>query len=85
MPVRGMAGIAVDDRHILLAGGYAASFSASLLIYDTEADSYSPAGELPIAAANLALVRTGTTLLCIGGEDRMKSRSPRVFATTLLR
>jgi N-acetylneuraminic acid mutarotase len=72
--VRGLASCALDERHVLLAGGYREEFSDEAFIYDTKTDTYSKTKPLPYRAM-VSLIRAGDDLYCIGGEDRMKHRS----------
>jgi N-acetylneuraminic acid mutarotase len=72
--VRGLASSVLDERHILLAGGYREEFSDEAYIYDTKTRSYSKTKPLPYRAM-VSLIRVGNDLYCIGGEDRMKHRS----------
>jgi N-acetylneuraminic acid mutarotase len=93
-PVRGLSAVALDGQRILLVGGYAASqqeaegkpadygFSSDALIYDAVTDRYLPTTSLPVAAATIGLVNSGPRIYAVGGEDRMKGRSPRVFSTS---
>ena len=83
-PVRGASAVAVDDHRILLVGGYTASdFSNHGWIYNSEKDSYEPSTPLPFAASGIALVARGQSIFALGGEDRMRSRTPRVIQGNL--
>jgi N-acetylneuraminic acid mutarotase len=75
---RGLAACIFDDRHILIAGGYTDRFSADCFIYDTKADRYSNTLSLPYTAM-VNLVRAGDFVYCVGGEDKMKHRSPNCY------
>jgi hypothetical protein len=70
--------VALDERHIYLAGGYRDDFTADAVIYDVKTDSYRKAKPLPYAAM-VALVKCEGFVYCIGGEDKMKSRSDKFF------
>lgn len=73
--VRGLTAVALDDRHLYLAGGYRTdAFTAEAWIYDLESDRYTPAPALPFAAMT-TLVVCGDFLYCLGGEDRQRARS----------
>ncbi len=84
---RGIAAIALDRTHILLAGGYTATqdeaklhgpefgFTPAALLYDTARDRYTTIAPLPIAAAGIELVRAHRKIFGIGGEDKARSRS----------
>jgi len=80
---RSLAAIALDDHRVLLAGGYHGDFSAAVLIYDATLDRYSEAPSLPLAAANVTLIRSMNKIFSLGGEDRMKCRTPRAFTAIL--
>lgn len=75
--VRGLAACALDNTHILLAGGYTDKFSDQAWIYDAGADTYAETTRLPLAVMP-NLVKLGEYVYCIGGEDRMKSRTDAV-------
>jgi N-acetylneuraminic acid mutarotase len=79
-PVRGATALSIGTGRILIVGGYTDSgFISDALIYDVNADRYLPSSPLPLPASNVSLVRLGQSILAIGGEDRMKGRTPRVF------
>lgn len=92
---RGMTALRLDDRHILLAGGYTATlaeaagqpgdfgFTAEVWIYDIQTDSYTAATPLPFASAGVELLSQGQTVYALGGEQRMKDRSNRLLAAPL--
>lgn len=72
---RGVTAVALDDRHIYLAGGYGAdAFTDRAFVYDVVADTYRDARVLPYPG-QVGLVKCGEYVYCIGGEDRMKHRS----------
>jgi len=81
-PVRGLAACPVDDRYILLAGGYRNSpfsgsqgaFTDQCYLYDVQDDRYHPLPPLPHAAMLVGLVRHGDFLYALGGEDRPRHR-----------
>ncbi|PAW89709.1 MAG: hypothetical protein B9S33_02580 [Pedosphaera sp. Tous-C6FEB] len=80
-PVRGLTAVALDERHLYLAGGYkneAEAFTAEAFIFDTQTGKYQPSTALPYRAM-VGLVVAGEWLYCLGGEDRMKHRSDAVF------
>jgi N-acetylneuraminic acid mutarotase len=79
IPIRGLASCGLDDRHILLAGGYADEFTDAAFIYDTKSDAYFKTTSLPYAAmANF--VKAGENIYWLGGEDRMRHRSDLFYA-----
>lgn len=75
---RGLAGIALDEQHIYLAGGYTGTFTTEAFIYDVKTDVYRSAEPLPYPAM-VSLVRSGGYVYCLGGEDKMKSRTDKFF------
>jgi N-acetylneuraminic acid mutarotase len=73
-PVRGLASCALDERYILLGGGYTQDFIDVAFIYDTKNNTYAKTKPLPYRAmANF--IKAGDYLYWLGGEDRMKHRS----------
>ncbi len=80
---RGLSAVAADDRHIYLLGGYGTTFSAEVLVYDTQSDTYQHSIPLPVPLMATAFVRDGRTLYGAGGEDRQKSRSARLLVGEL--
>lgn len=77
-PIRGMSAVTLDDRHIYLAGGYTDDFTQDAVIYDVTSDSYRKAKPLPYAAM-VSLVVCDGFVYCLGGEDKMKSRTDQCF------
>lgn len=75
---RGVKAVALDDRHIYLAGGFTDGFTAEAVIYDAKTDSYQTAPPLPYAGM-VSLVASDGYLYCVGGEDKMKSRTNQFF------
>jgi N-acetylneuraminic acid mutarotase len=77
---RGLAAVALDEKTILLAGGYrneVVEFVADAFLFDVEREVYTPAPPLPYAAM-VTLVRAGDWLYCLGGEDRKRHRTDAV-------
>jgi len=80
-PGRGYTAVALDDRHILLAGGYrddAVEFVADAYLFDVQARTFTPTTPLPYAGM-VGLVVGGEWLYCLGGEDRKRHRSDAAF------
>ena len=75
---RGLTAVALDGRHIYLAGGYTDNFSSEAFIYDVQSNSYRPAKPLPYAAM-VALVKCEGFIYCLGGEDKKQSRTDKFF------
>jgi N-acetylneuraminic acid mutarotase len=88
---RGISAVTLDDRRILLSGGYTApedkakakpadfGFTGAVLIYDMEKDQYSQATPLPLTVAGMETVMAGWDIVGMGGEDRMRGRTSRVL------
>jgi len=80
-PGRGITAVALDPRHILIAGGYrddSVEFVRDAFIFDLTTGTYTPTIPLPYAAM-VSLVQSGEWLYCLGGEDRKKHRTDAVF------
>ena len=78
---RGLTAVTLDERQIYLAGGFKndpEGFTSDALIYDVKADSYQKAPSLPYAAM-VGLVKMGEHVYCLGGEDKMKSRTDKFY------
>jgi N-acetylneuraminic acid mutarotase len=75
---RGLSSVSLDDQSIYLAGGFTDEFRTEAFLYDTKADAYRSAKPLPYAAM-VTLVSSGDYLYCLGGEDKMKSRTNKFF------
>lgn len=76
---RMVAGVALDDRHVYLAGGYADDqFIDAAFVYDVVEDKYTPAIPLPYRAG-AHLLKVGEYVYCMGGEDRPKHRSGAAY------
>jgi len=72
MPVRGAIAVNLDDRRILLGGGYGGQpedFLKSAFIYDIKENSYATTVDFPVAAIVGALLRHNGVVYCLGGED----------------
>jgi N-acetylneuraminic acid mutarotase len=81
--VRGASAVALDDRHLYVAGGYRnregkEEFTDQAFIYDVENDQYRPAAALPYRAM-VGLVRSTEYVYCLGGEDKQKHRSAAAY------
>jgi N-acetylneuraminic acid mutarotase len=77
-----MAAVALDDNHVLAAGGYQEDFSADAFVFNLEARTVRRTAELPYAGM-AALARIGETVYCVAGEDAMKHRTDRVFCISV--
>jgi len=79
--VRGLCAVALDERRILLAGGYknnAEEFTDAVFVFDTSTGKYTATQPLPYKGMP-SLVKLGDWLYCIAGEDRKKHRTDAVF------
>src|SRR5215475_2572816 len=54
-------------------------FSRDILAYDTAADKWSKAGEMPISLVTTSAVKRSGAIIITGGEDRPGHRSARVL------
>jgi N-acetylneuraminic acid mutarotase len=78
--VRGLSAVPLDDRYILLAGGYTDSgFSSAVYVYDSRDGQYRSDASLPLPVMGMELLRRGSALWGIGGEDKNRSRTARVL------
>jgi len=80
-PGRGFNAVALDDRHILVAGGYRndeVEFVVDAFIFDTRSRVFTSTKPLPYAAM-VTLIRSGEFLYCLGGEDRKRHRTDAAF------
>jgi N-acetylneuraminic acid mutarotase len=78
---RGLTALALDDEHILIAGGYkneAEEFTKEAFIFHTGRGEYRPTTPLPYRAM-VALLKTGEYVYCLGGEDKKKHRADGCF------
>lgn len=78
---RGLNAIALDERHIYIAGGYkndVEGFTDEAFLFDVATETFRPSVPLPHRAM-VHLVLTGEHLYCLGGEDRKKHRTGAVF------
>jgi len=82
---RAAAVVALDGRHLLLAGGTrdAGEPGAFCLIYDTVADAYRSAPALPVAVMLAGAVRLGGEVFVFGGEDAPRHRSAALHRATV--
>ncbi len=79
---------AIDDRYVMIAGGYAESQSSGFLdkvwFYDTTDDQYLPCDPLPLPVATMASCVGGDgTIYLAGGEDALRRRSSAFFVGRL--
>ena len=78
---RGIGAVTLDERHILLAGGYTSEpeeFTAATYLFDTTLGTYTPSKPLPWAGM-VGLVKSGDWLYCIAGEDAKAHRTDAMF------
>ena len=85
MAIRGTSAVALDQRYILLAGGYdARGFSAAAYGYDTETNQYTAVASLPFPVMGMEMLARGRAIWGVGGEDKNRSRTPRVIEGKLV-
>jgi hypothetical protein len=77
-PVRGLASCVLDERYILLGGGYGEAFTDFAGLYDTERDSYLKTQPLP-SKAMANFIKAGDFIYWVGGEHAMRQRSDAVY------
>lgn len=80
-PGRGFCAVALDDRHILVAGGYRndeVEFVSAAYVFDAQRRTFTPTTPLPYAAM-VSLVRSGEWIYCLGGEDRKRHRTDAAY------
>jgi hypothetical protein len=89
---RGASVVVLTDRYLLLLGGTRPSptaipgkpspveISRSVIIYDTDADTYRDATPLPVGLVGTDFFFHRNTLYGAGGEDGIRGRSVRLFA-----
>ncbi|MBL9210352.1 MAG: hypothetical protein JNL92_07775 [Opitutaceae bacterium] len=80
-PGRGFKAVALDERRILLAGGYRndeVEFVRDAYVFDTQTRTFTPTVALPYAAM-VTLIQSGEWLYCLGGEDRKRHRTDAVY------
>jgi hypothetical protein len=94
--MRAHAAVAIDERHILLTGGYWASaeevrdkpldygFSSATLIYDALRDEYTGAEPLPCALAGMESIRHNGAVFVSGGENRTRGCSACLLSGSIL-
>ncbi len=86
-PVRGLSACVLDERHILLAGGYRDAADAGAppavtdeaCIFDTLTRSYRTIGRLPYAAMLVGLVVHDGWVYLFGGETGPRQRATRAY------
>lgn len=79
---RGVAAVALDDRHVYLAGGYGpdeVGFLDTAWIYDVRTQQYGKALPLPIKALTCLVKGEDGQVYALGGEDQKKHRSAACF------
>jgi N-acetylneuraminic acid mutarotase len=78
---RGNTAVALDERHIFVAGGYKhdpEGFTAESFIFDTAEKKYRASKPLPHAGI-VGLVQLGEHLYCLAGEDAKAHRTDAVW------
>jgi N-acetylneuraminic acid mutarotase len=86
-PVRGLSACVLDERHILLAGGYrdaaaagaGAAVTDEACIFDTATRTYRTVGPLPYAGMLVGLVVHDGWLYLFGGETGPRQRASRAY------
>lgn len=91
--VRGWGAVALQNRFILLCGGYATvgfsttgpmeDFIPDVLVYDVRTNRYTYSTPLPHAVMDAPPVGVGNTIYLAGGEDRPRHRAPWTIIGTV--
>lgn len=79
--MRGLTAVPLSEHHIYLAGGYPndeTGFTDGAWIFIATTGQFVPAKALPIKAM-VHLVSDGEWVYCLGGEDKKKHRSDKVW------
>jgi N-acetylneuraminic acid mutarotase len=94
---RDLTAAVLEDRYILLFGGYTASqeeaagkppdfgFSSAVLAYDVEKETYTDLTPMPLAVAGMEMLVEGNFVYGMGGENRMRDRTSRLLAARIRR
>ena len=80
-PIRGITAVPVSEHHIYLAGGYPndeTGFTDEGFVFIATSGQFVPAKALPIKSM-VHLTTDGEWVYCLGGEDRKKHRSDKVW------
>ncbi len=85
--VRGLSACVLDERLVLLAGGYrdapaagaAATVTDEACVFDTATQSYRPIGPLPYAGMLVGLVAHDGWVYLFGGETGPRQRATRAY------
>ncbi len=80
-PGRGFTAVALDERRLLIAGGYRndeVEFVRDTWIFEPATGLYTPTLPLPYAGM-VGLAKLGDWLYCFGGEDRKRHRTDAVY------
>ena len=86
MAARGMTAVPLNQRDLLVGGGYTdstAGFSDMAFIYDTVTDRYTPATPFPLAVMGMEMVVRDNSIWAVGGEDKPRHRNDRLFEAKL--
>lgn len=79
--IRGITAVPVSEHYIYLAGGYPndeTGFTDEGFLFIATSDKFVPAKPLPIKSM-VHLATDGEWVYCLGGEDRKKHRSDKVW------
>jgi hypothetical protein len=87
LPVRGLSVCALDERHLLLAGGHRdataggppAGVTDAAYLFDTVTQTYRPTAPLPYAAMLTGLVVHDGWVYAFGGETGARLRADRAY------
>lgn len=79
----GSSAVALDNRWIVILGGYGTDFLKTVLIYDTAHDHYEEETPLPIGLLDTHFSLYKDVIYGAGGEDRMRGRTSEFLAGRL--
>ena len=83
---RGLSALTLDNRRIMVLGGYQDSgFATDSFVYDIGEDRYQSITPLPIGLSGLETVRATGSIFALAGEDKMRGRTARLFEARLNR
>lgn len=77
---RGSSAVALDNRWIVILGGYSTGFLRTVLFYDIERDRYNEGTQLPIGLLGTNFSLYKDVIYGAGGEDRKHGRTSKLLA-----
>jgi N-acetylneuraminic acid mutarotase len=80
LAARGSSAVALDNRWIVILGGYSTGFLKTVLFYDIARDRYEEGTPLPIGLLDTHFVLYKDEIYGAGGEDRARGRTSKCLA-----